>query len=191
MRLMGVDLAGVRAIRNICENFVRVSPINLLFAGCVERLIAGAVSGSDDGPPAVWTPPDMLAPMPAMADVGTAPPDVVAVLMQLKTELGGKPFVPGLYRLLADWPGYLAHAATLIAPLLNNEAARHARVTIAEEIIAAADDIISGLPPVPDGYAPPTAEQGRAIVSAIRTYRVTSPEMVVFGTLLRDALPAE
>ena len=111
--------------------------------------------------------------------------------MQLKTEIGGKPFVPGLYRLLADWPAYLAHGATLIEPLLHNEAEKQARASIAEEIIAAADDIIATLPPAPAEYARPTVVQGQAIVSAIRTYRVTSPEMVVFGTLLRDALPVD
>jgi hypothetical protein len=189
LRLMGVDAAGMRAIRNICENFVRVSPINLLFAGCVERLIEGAVPGGELEPRDPWKPPVMLQPMPAMADVATAPPDVAAVMMQLKTELGGKPFVPGLYRLLADWPGYLAHAATLIEPILNNESERQKRAAIAETIIAAADDIVAGLPPVQADYSPPAAAQGEAIVSAIRTYRVTSPEMVVFGTLLRDALP--
>jgi hypothetical protein len=191
LRLMGVDAAGALAIRNICENFVRVAPINLLFAGCVERLIKGAAPGGGDTPRASWTPPAMLQAMPAMADIATAPPDAAAVLMQLKIEHDGKPFVPGLYRLLAEWPGYLAHAATLIAPLLNDEAARRARAAISEAIVAAADDIVADLPPIPDAYAPPTVEQGRAIVSAIRTYRVTSPEMVVFGTLLRDALPVE
>ena len=191
LRLLGVEAAGIGAIRNICNNFVRVSPINLLFAGIIERLIGGAVPDGAGMAEPTWTPPDLLAPMPAMAEVDSAPPDVAAVLMQLKTEIGGKPFVPGLYRLLADWPGYLAHAATLIAPLLHNEAAKRARASIAEEIIAAADDIIAKLPPVLEGYAPPTAAQGQAIVSAIRTYRVTSPEMVVFSTLLRDALPKE
>ena len=57
--------------------------------------------------------------------------------------------------------------------------------------IAAADDIIAGLPAMPAGYSPPSEAQCAAIVSAIRTYRVTSPEMVVFGTLLRDALPPQ
>lgn len=191
LRLLGVDADGIAAIRNICSNFVRVSPINLLFAGIVERLIGGAAPGGGGAPRADWTPPAMLQPMPGMVDVADLPADLAAVLMQLKTEIGGKPFVPGLYRLLADWPGYLAHAATLVAPVLHDEKAKQARAAIAEEIIAAADDIIAGLPPAPEGYAPPTAEQGRAIVGAIRTYRVTSPEMVVFGTLLRDALPAE
>ena len=191
LRLLGVDVAGVKAIRNICENFVRVSPINLLFAGIVERLIGGAVPGGEDVPAAPWTPPDMLVPMPAMVDVAAAPRDVAAVLMQLKSEIGAKPFVPGLYLLLADWPAYLAHGATLIVPLLHDEAQKRARASIAEEIIAAADDIIATLPPAPAEYARPTVVQGQAIVSAIRTYRVTSPEMVVFGTLLRDALPVD
>ena len=39
LRLLGVDAAGMRAIRNICANFVRVAPINLLFAGAVERAL--------------------------------------------------------------------------------------------------------------------------------------------------------
>jgi hypothetical protein len=190
LRLMGVNAEGVRAIRNICDNFVRVAPINLLFAGCVERLIEGVAPGGSSMLRKSWTPPDMLPPMPAMVDVDKAAPDLVAVLTQLRTEIGGKPFVPGLYRLLARWPGYLAHAATLIAPLLNDDEARRARAAIAEGIIAAADAIIAALPP-PEGCTPPTAEQGRAIVSAIKTYRVTSPEMVVFGTLLRDALPPD
>lgn len=189
LRLFGVGNADVRAIRNICDNFVRVAPINLLFAGCVERLIDGAVPGGNDAPRDPWTPRDMLVDLPAMVGVDTAPPDIAAVLRQLRTEIGGRPFVPGLYRLLANWPGYLAHAATLIAPMLNDAGARRARSAIAETIIAAADDIIAGLPPVPDILTPPTLEQGRAIAAAIMTYRVTSPEMIVFGTLLRDALP--
>ena len=189
LRLLGVDGAALRDIRNICENFIRVAPINLLFAGCVERLIDGAVPGGTDGPRAEWTPPPMLDPMGAMAGVDAS--DVGDVLLQLKTQIGGKPFVPGLYRLLARWPAYLAHAATLVEPILRDDAARQARAAIAETIIAAADDIIAGLPPVPEGYTPPTPEQGRAIIGAIKTYRVTSPEMVVFGTLLRDALPKD
>ncbi len=189
--LLGVDAAGARAIRNICDNFIRVSPINLLFAGCVERLIEGAALGGKDTVRPDWNVPEMLPPMPAMVDVADTTPDIASVLMQLRTEIGGKPFVPGLYRCLAQWPGYLAHAATLIEPLLNNDEARRARTTIAETIISAADEIIASLPPIPESYTAPSATQGRAIIAAIKTYRVTSPEMVVFGTLLRNALPRD
>jgi hypothetical protein len=189
LRLMGVDGDGIREIRNICDNFTRVSPINLLFAGCVERLIEGAVLGGKGTEQPSEKIPDMLPPMPAMIDLDATEPDIASVLMQLRTELGGKPFVPGLYRCLAHWPAYLAHAATLIKPVLNDPAAREKRASIAETIIAAADDIIASLPPVPAEYKSPSAEQGQAIIAAIKTYRVTSPEMVVFGTLLRNALP--
>jgi hypothetical protein len=189
LRLMGVDAGGAAAIRNICDNFVRVAPINLLFAACVEMLLAGARPDGGGGARGAWTPPEMLPPMGPMVDLN-ADPAVGAVLRQLATEIDGKPFVPGLYRLIARWPGYLAHAATLLEPLIRSETARRRRGAIATRIVGAADGVLANLP-VPDpAHRPPSPEQASAIVAAIRTYRVTSPEMVVFGTLLRDALPS-
>ena len=67
LRLLGVEAACIGAIRNICDNFVRVSPINLLFAGIIERLIGGAAPEGAGMAEPTWTPPDLLAPMPAMA----------------------------------------------------------------------------------------------------------------------------
>ncbi len=49
------------------------------------------------------------------------------MLMGLAMDLGGARFVPGLDRQMAPWPAYLAHAATLIAPLLHDDGARAAR----------------------------------------------------------------
>lgn len=189
LRLLGVDGEGAAAIGNICDNFVRVAPVNLLFAGCIERLLDGAAPNGGGQSCEPWTPPPMLAAMPAMVDPVAAEPDIGAVLMQLATEIGGQPFVPGLYRLLAHWPAYLAHAASLIEPLLKSDAARAERAAIARRIVGAADGIIAALPPPPTDRAAPTAAQRAAIIGAIRTYRVSSPEMIVFGTLLRDALP--
>lgn len=190
LALLGVDAEGRRAIRNICDNFVRVAPVNLLFAACIEKLLHGTKPGGETAAAAIWTPPAMLAPMGAMVDPAAAPPEVAAVLMRLATEIDGKPFVPGLYRLIARWPGYLAHAATLIEPLLKSEAERSRRSAIAVRIVDAADGILAGLPVLDSAHRPPTSAQSRAIVAAIHTYRVTSPEMIVFGSLLRDALPA-
>jgi hypothetical protein len=188
LRLLGVDAAGARAIRNICDNFVRVAPINLLFAGAVERVLEGA-EATGEGTAVAWSPPEALAPMPAMVDMAEADVDLRRVLLQLGTEVGGEPFVPGLYRLLARWPGYLAHAATELTPLLRSDLARAERTAISHNIVAAADEILAAVPPT--DMAPPSAEQAREIIAAIHTYRITSPEMVVFGTLLRDALPQE
>ena len=131
----------------------------------------------------------MLPAMPPMVDMATLDPECRAVLLQLSTELGGRAFVPGLYRLLVDWPGYLAHAATLIQPLLESAAERERRTEIADTIVGAADEIIASLAPVSHDVRRPDALQAKAIVSAIHTYRVTSPEMIVIGALLTDALP--
>jgi hypothetical protein len=189
LRLLGVDADGVQSIRNICDNFVRVAPINLLFAGCIERLLAGAEPGGGVVVENAWQPPAMLAPMPSMVEVAAAPDDLRAVLMQLGSQMGERLMVPGLYRLLAHWPAYLAHAATLIEPGLKSDSARAQRREIAARIVAAADEVLIGLPSLSPHHQPPSAAQRRAIEAAIVTYRVTSPEMIVFGTLLRDALP--
>ena len=189
LRLLGVDGESTERIRGICESFIRVAPINLLFAGCLERLLGGAwpegVTKRES-----WQPPPMLAPLPPLVEATAEPDDLRAVLSQLGTEIDGKPFVPGLYRLLARWPPYLAHAATMIGPELHSAAARVERAAIAERIVAAADDILAGLPPLSDAHPPPGARETRAILQAIGSYRVTSPEMIVFATRLRDALPA-
>ncbi len=188
LHLLGVDATGARAIRNICENFIRVAPINLLFAGAVERVLEGA-EATGQGTTVLWSPPEALAPMPALVDMDEADAELRAVLLQLGTEVGGGPFVPGLYRLIARWPGYLAHAATELTPLLRSELARAERTAISRNIVAAADEILAAV--APTDMAPPSAAQGQDIITAIHTYRVTSPEMIVFGTLLRDALPPE
>ena len=191
LRLLGVDAAGVRAIRAVCETFIRVSPINLLFAGCIEHLICGGQPDGDGAPHAAWTPPAMLDAAAPVPPLDTLPGDLRAVLMGLAMDLGGARFVPGLYRQMAPWPAYLAHAATVIAPLLHDESARARRDGIARTMIDAAAGIVAALPPAPPELTPPGAAQRTALLGAIKSYRVTSPEMIVFGTLLRDALPDE
>ena len=190
LELMGVDDVGLAAIRNVCENFVRVAPINLLFAGLVERLLDGATPGNDIEPEDVWRPPPMLPSMPPMQPMEALDDAVRSVLMQVSTEIGGEPFVPGLYRLFAPWPAYLAHAATLIEPRVRSDAGRRSRRVIADRIVAAADGVLPHLAHAPHDLSPPDPAQAKAIISAIHTYRVTSPEMVVIGSLLLDALPA-
>jgi hypothetical protein len=197
MRLLGVDGAGVQAIRMICETFIRVSPINLLFAGCIEHLITvdrpvgrpGDGPGGSAAPRAAWTPPEMLDAAAPMPPLDTLPADLRAVLMELAMDLGGARFVPGLYRQMAQWPAYLAHVATLVAPLLGDEGARARRAGIARAVIDGAAGIVATLPPPPPELTPPDDAQCTALLGAIKSYRVTSPEMIVFGTLLRDALP--
>jgi hypothetical protein len=49
--------------------------------------------------------------------------------------------------------------------------------------------IFTVLPPLPAEPPMPPARDVPAVLAALDTYRKTSPEMVVFGRMLGDALP--
>ncbi len=126
LAVWGVDAAGEAAIRATCASFVRVSPVNLVLSGLLRRLLTGErPAGVNSGPPA-WTPPPALGPLPALADPAALAPAERAVLATLGTTVAGQVFVPGLYRMLATWPAFLAHVATVLQPHLDDAATRAA-----------------------------------------------------------------
>ena len=49
--------------------------------------------------------------------------------------------------------------------------------------------VAKSLPPPPAAVIRPPAEQHESVLDAIEQYRQTSPQMVVFGTMLTNALP--
>jgi hypothetical protein len=109
LRVWGVDAAGEAAIRAACASFVRVSPVNLVLSGLLRRLLAGERPPGAAGVSSGWTPPPPpLGPLPGLVDLVALPPAERAVLATLGTTVGGQPFVPGLYRMLASWPAFLA-----------------------------------------------------------------------------------
>lgn len=177
----GADPAAVAAI---CDNFVRVSPQNMVFAGLLRRLLRGEAPGGG-GLAANWTPP---APLPAMPPIPTdVAPEVAALLKRFEVDLGAGPFVASLYRLLAHWPGLLADLALEIVPRLTDPATQGACDMLDARIDAAVPDILAALPPL---AAAPPAEGRDEVLAVVRTYRRTSPQMVGFGRLIRQALPA-
>jgi hypothetical protein len=184
----GVDAAALAAIRNIAENFVRVSPVNLVTGACLARLLNGA-RPSGTGFPAAWAPPAMLPPMPGNADPDRMLPDDRAVLMRFATEVDGKPFLPALYRQIAHWPAVLAWLAGELAPRFAAPETTAAGTDFRVAARNAAPDIVVRLPGVPQG-APPDAESVRRVLAIIDRYAQTSPEMTMFGQLILDALPA-
>ena len=189
---LGVDAAGLPAVRTVCESFARVSPINLVVAACLARLLGEGQSGAK--PEAVTLEPaDLPAPLPAMPGMVPAAemtPETRAVLATFETELAGEVFVPGLWRILAHWPGFLAHLSASLAPLLRDPAVLDACERIAERITSVAPSVLATLDP-PAERAPLAPGETAAVLSAIRTYRGTSPQMVGFGTLILAALPAD
>jgi hypothetical protein len=189
LRVWSVDAAAEAAIRATCASFARVSPVNLVLSGLLRRLLAGERPAGANSIVTGWTPPAPLGPLPPLANVAALPPAERAVLTTLGTTVAGEPFVPGLYRMLVGWPGFLAHVATVLHPHLNEAATKAA----CARVLAAVDDVIpavfAALPPLPTTPAPPPAAESTDVLAALDTYRVTSPEMVVVGRMLTDALP--
>lgn len=187
LRVWGVDASGLAAIRNIAENFVRVSPVNLMTGGCLRVVLTGATpsgAGFADG----WTPPPMLPPMPGNVDLAAVSTESRAVLVQLGTEVDGSPFVPALYRQLAHWPSFLAWLATELGPRFEAPETNAARAGFRDAAWQAAPAIVARLPGLPPATMPDT-ETTRRVLATIDRYAETSPEMVMFGQLLLDALP--
>ena len=191
LRVWGVDVAAEAAIRATCASFVRVSPVNLVLSGLLRRLLTGERPPGDNRARSDWTPPPSLGPLPALVDPAALPPPEQAVLATLGTMVGEQPFVPGLYRMLASWPVYLAHAATVLRPHLDDAAT----LAACQELLAAVDAeipaVFAGLQPLPAAPPMPPAREFADVLAALDTYRKTSPEMVVFGRMLGDALPRE
>jgi len=186
---MGVDAADARRIGEVCAGFVRVAPVNLMFAGLLRRLLAGDRPAGAGWAGAVWAPPEMLPALPGMVDPAALDDDARAALFRLGTGVDGVPFVPGLYRMLAHWPAYLAYLAECLPPLFDAAATDAARATLLTGIDDAVAALFVDLPAIPDTPTAPATAEHAAVLATLDTYRRTSPEMVVFGRLLAEALP--
>ncbi|HBK08859.1 MAG TPA: hypothetical protein DDZ81_23895 [Acetobacteraceae bacterium] len=183
---LGLDAAGLAAVRNIAANFVRVAPVNIVTGACLAQLLTG-VRPAGTGFTEVWTPRPMLPPMPGNVNLAELPDARRAVLMRFATEVDGTPFVPALYRQIAHWPGALAWLADELGPRFSAPETASARDAFRTAARDAAPDIVARLSGVPAGAAP-DADTTRRILATIDRYAETSPEMTMFGQLILDAL---
>jgi hypothetical protein len=190
LRVWDVDANGEAAIRAACASFVRVSPVNLVLSGLLRRLLRGERPGGTGNVSRDWTPPPPLGPLPTLVDLASLSLAQQAVLASLGTMVGQEPFVPGLYRMLASWPAFLAHVATVLRPHLQDAATRSACVRLLDAVDAEIPAVFAALPSLPATPPMPPADQFIDVLAALDTYRKTSPEMVVFGRMIGDALPA-
>jgi len=198
LRALGVIGSDEAMIRDVCRTFTRVSPINLVFAGCLGRVLRGEAEMMGDGvsvssAQAVREPlglPKSLPRLPDMVPWEALDPERRAVVDVFETELAGEAFVPGLYRILAHWPGYLAGVAAALGPSLSDPKVLTICEAIADRIVDTAPEVLATLG-APEQPAPIDAREKELVLSAIQTYRGTSPQMVGFGTLLLNALPED
>lgn len=185
----GVDDRDLAAMRNVAENFVRVSPVNLMTGACLRLVLTGTEpAGSASGDGAGWAPPAMLAPMPGNVEIEALPPERRAVLMRFATEVDGQPFIPALYRQFAHWPAMLAWLADVLVPRLTAPETNAARAAFRAAALAEAAPIVRALPPIRAAFRP-DAETTRRVLATIDRYAETSPEMTMFGRLVLEALP--
>jgi hypothetical protein len=186
MHLLGVDDAGIRRIYDVCLGFETVAPLNMAMGGTVRALLQGERARGQGFWREGWRPPPSLPAPPATLHPDALGADARAVLMQLAADMDGETFVPGLYRQLAHWPGFLAHAATELRPLLTDTTTVEACQALRQRIAEMVPGLLAGLPEPPP---PPGGMPARHVLAAIETYQGTSPQMICFGRLLREALP--
>jgi hypothetical protein len=189
LRVWGVDDAGETAIRAICDSFILASPTNLVLSGLLRRLLAGEKPNGRASVGSRWTPPPSAPSLPALVDTATLPPAERGVLLSLSTTVDGRPFVPGLYRMLARWPGFIAHVATALQPHFRNPETRSVCQRVLEAVDAEIPAVFAALPPLSEKPPMPAQTEFAGVLAALDAYRKTSPEMIVFSRMIRDALP--
>ena len=172
-----------QSIQDICFSFVRVAPVNLMFAGLLRCLLKGRNPVGPGWQGDNWVPPKPMPPLPQMVNMGTQSVEQRAALAKLGTDVDGEQLVPGLYRILAQWPAVLAYLGDALPPLASAPETIAARAELLRGIDAAVEEIFAQLPPLKTGAAPP--RDGRdGVLAALDAYRLTSPEMVIFGRII-------
>lgn len=188
LAIWGVADSDVPTLRTIAESFTRVAPLNLVYGGILRDVALGAETGRRASAPAVaWTPPPPLPHPPSMVDASQIGAAERAVLQRFLSGTGDTAFVPGLYRMLAHWPGLLAHLAVELGPRFESDEKTSVANHLLRQIDVAVSDIRESLP-TPKRPAP-SREEAAHLVQMIDGYRVTSPEMILFGRLILGALP--
>jgi hypothetical protein len=181
-----LDMGAMATVGAIAENFVRVSPVNLMTGACL-RLLLTAPPPNGPGIANSWSPPAMLPPMPGNADPDALPSEQRDVLMRFATDVDGAPFIPALYRQLARFPGFLAWLAEVLVPRLTAPETNTARSAFRAAALDAAPAIVARLPGLPS-IPSPAPETTRRILATIDRYAETSPEMTMFGRLILDVI---
>ena len=188
LNILGVNSEARKIIFDTCLTFTRVSPINLVFAGCMKQLLEIV-----DLQPVIkdrkqFPLPASLPKLPSMVPWEDLTGPNLTALNVFSATLAGEIFIPGIYRIFARWPLYLEYVAELLGPRLRDPNVLITLETIANNIFSAVPEVFDDLD-LTEPTPPIDEEQKQQVLSAITAYRGTSPQMVGFGTLLMRALP--
>ena len=188
LRVMDIDATAQQTLDDIFVTFLRASPINMVTASLLKHLlVSSSTAESVSASVRDWTPPPSPASLPGFPSDRSLDPAVRDLLALFAVDMGGADFVPGLYRLLANWPAYLAHLAVELLPLFDDPRIR----ALCREVEGRIDYIIPPLAASLSASPPPFDETSRrAILASLDVYRGTSPQMIVFSAILRQALPS-
>ncbi|MBT7760674.1 MAG: hypothetical protein HN732_25305 [Rhodospirillaceae bacterium] len=187
---LGVAAGDVQIIQDICASFVRVAPVNLMFAGLLRRLLDDQRPVGSGWTAIDWSPPAALPVLPALVDMGAVDQTSRAALLRLGTDVDGTPFVPGLYRILAKWPALLSHLGETLPAIAAARETDVARSALLQGIDSAVAQIFPQLPALKEP-ASPSHDDHTDVLAALNTYRRTSPEMVIFGQVIGNAINSQ
>ncbi|MGI9422742.1 MAG: hypothetical protein ACR2PA_06085, partial [Hyphomicrobiaceae bacterium] len=153
-----IDDGSLAAIRDLSAGFVRVAPVNMVFAGLTRRLLDGDTPTAGANVQIDWQPPRSLQQPPDMVAMPNSDAVLQRLLEQFGTDMDGETFVPGLYRMLANWPGFLAHLTITLRPHFDERRVQDAYDALRSRIDVAVDEVFAQLPAVDARHARPSDE---------------------------------
>ena len=192
LRAMGVDAEAEAQIQDVYAAYDINNRPNILFVCVLQRLLSRQPAAADRYEPrgSNWSPPPPARDLVAMVQADDMPSETLALAQTIGSWgfPAGTGFLPGVYRHLANWPAYLAHAGAAIWPYLESGEIRQASENIIAAAEAAADEMIERLPAPPPPLDPPQIERLSGVLQSLNQ---KIPEMIVICKLLGGALPEE
>ena len=175
-------------LTEICGVFVRVAPVNLVFAGLIGKLLSGEQSSgegwADDG----WSPPISNVLLPKMANFEHLEANTKHLLLKFGMELNGTVFVPGLYRMMAPWPALLEYIYETLSFARKTSEITQAQTRFLSRIDSSVETLFARLPRMTSTLLLDVERDAPSVLSSIKMYRTTSPDMVAYGLLIASML---
>lgn len=186
LRAAGIGVADEAAIAAVLRSYDRGNGSNLLaFSAMLAHLDGAAPAGRPRHGPAGTAE----APLPALLDLAAVAPETADLALRLN-ELGQAtpgPILASLYRHLAHWPGYMALAWTLLAPLDARGELAPAIARTRDAAAAGGRALLAEMPPAPAGVSEADRAYARAALERFVGHGIA--RMTTIGRILLAAQP--